>query len=94
MGIAVIMDVGAGAIEERGTQRIDTLAASNDGRLLAAGKLAKRAQRDLDRSGAAARQRHREEIHQGAFCLMPHGGGDILPSRPDHMAGEPLRHAR
>ncbi len=64
MGVAEIVDVGAGGVEEGRAQRIDALAAADHGRLLAAGEFGERAQRCLDRPGAAARQRHRKEIHE------------------------------
>jgi hypothetical protein len=43
MGVAEIMDIGAGGIEERRTQRIDALPASDDRRLFAAGEFSQRA---------------------------------------------------
>jgi hypothetical protein len=93
MGVAIIMDIGAGGIEEGSAQRIDTLGASDDRHLFAAGKLGERAQRDLDRRGAAARQRHREEIHERALRLMPHGRRNVLPASLGHIVGKALRRA-
>ncbi len=93
MGVAEIMDVGAGGIEKRGAQRIDPLAAPDHGDRLAAGEPAKRTQRDLDRRGAAAGERDREKIDQRALGLMPHRQRDILPPRRNNVVGEAFGHA-
>jgi hypothetical protein len=93
MGVAEIMHVGAGGIEERSIQGIDALAAADDSRRFTAGEFSQRAQRDLDRPGAAARQRHGEKIHQGAFGLMPHGRRNVIPPRLDDKEGKALGHA-
>ena len=94
MGVAEIMDIGAGGIEEGRAQRIDALGPPDHGRLLSAGEFGKRAQRHLDRSGAAAGQRHGEEIHQRALGLMPHRRGNVIPLRRDNEVRKALGNAR
>ena len=42
MGVAEVVDIGAGGVEEGGAQRVDALATPDDGRLLAAGELRER----------------------------------------------------
>jgi tripartite-type tricarboxylate transporter receptor subunit TctC len=83
MGVAEVMDIGAGGVEKGRTQRIDALGAPDHGRLLAIREFSERAQRNLDRTGAAARQRYGEEIHQRALGLMPHRQWNIVPPRGD-----------
>ena len=93
MGVAEVVDIGAGGVEESRGERIDALAAPDHGRLPAAAKFRKRAQRHLDRPGAAARQRHGKEVHQRTFGLMPHRLRDIVPPRRDHEARKALGNA-
>ena len=90
VGVAIVEDVGAGGVEERGAQRIDALAAADDGRLPAAGEFRQRAQRQLDRLGAAAGQCHGKEVEQCALGLVARLGGNVLPLRVDDEAGESL----
>jgi hypothetical protein len=92
MGVAEVMDIGAGGVEEGRAQRIDAFRAPDQGCLSAAGEFGERAQRDFDRPGAAARERHGEEIHQRAFGLMPHRRWYVVPPRCSNKAGEALRH--
>jgi hypothetical protein len=93
MGVAEIMDIGAGGVEEGSTQRVDSFAAPDHGRPLAAQKFGERAQRDLDRPVAAAGQRHGKEIHQRTLGLMPHRRGNVVPPRSDDESRKILRNA-
>ncbi|OIQ67516.1 hypothetical protein GALL_509020 [mine drainage metagenome] len=93
MGVAEVMDIGAGGVEESGAQRIDALGASDHGRLSAARKLGERAQCDLDRAGAAPGEGDGEEIHQGALGLMPHLRGNVVPPRCNNVLSKALGHA-
>ena len=81
MRVAEIVDIGGGRIEKGSAQGIDPLDAADDGGLPAAGKFRKGGQRDLDRVGAAAGERYRKQIYEGALSLMAHVGGHILPPR-------------
>src|SRR5262245_33956997 len=94
MGIAEIMDIGGSRIEEGGAQGINTLAAPDDGCLLAAGKFGERAKGDLDRLGAASRQRHREQVHERALGLVPNFRWHVLPSRRRDKTRERWRDIR
>jgi hypothetical protein len=93
VGVAEVMDIGAGGVEEGRAQRIDAFGAPDHGRLLATGEFGERAQRDLNRLGTAARQRHGKEIHERAPGLMPHRRWNVVPPRLDNVAGKALRHA-
>ena len=93
VGVAEIEHVGAGRIQEGRAQRIDALSAADDGRLSAVGEFGERLQRQLDRAGAAARQRDREEIQQRALGFMPDRLRHVVPTGVDHEAGEVLRDA-
>ena len=90
MRVAIVEDVGARAVQEGRTQRIDALAAADDRRLLAAGELGQRLQRELDRLGAAAGDRHGEEIQQRTLGLVARLLGNVLPPGVDDEAGEVL----
>ena len=88
--VAIVEDVGARAVQEGGAQRIDALAAADDGGLLAAGELGQRLQGELDRLGAAAGDRHGEEVQQRTLGLVPRLLGNVLPPGLDDEAGEVL----
>jgi hypothetical protein len=88
VGVAVVEDVGAGGVEEGGAQGIDALAAADDRRLLAAGKFGERFQGELDRFGAAAGDRHGEEVQQRALGLVAGFLRNVIPCRVDDEAGE------
>ena len=93
MGIAEIMDVGSGGVEEGGAQRVQALGASDHGHLPAAGKLSERAQRSLDRPCAATGEGDGEEIHKGSLGLMPHLRGNVVPPRRNNVLSKALGHA-
>ena len=87
MGVAEVVDIGAGGVEEGRAQGIDALGSPDQGCLLAAGESGERAQRHL--TGAArSPQGDRKEIHQGTLGLKPHPHGDVIPSRSDNKAGQ------
>ena len=92
MRVAEVMHVGAGGVEERRAQRVDALGAARS-RWPACRRRTRlqRLQRDLDRVGAATRQRDREEIHEGALGLMPHVRRHILPPRGGDIVRKALR---
>ena len=93
VGVAIVEDVGAGGVQEGRTQGVDPLGPPDDRRLLAAGELGERLERELDRLGAAARDRHGEEIQQRPLGLVARLFRDVFPSGLDHEAGEVLRDA-
>ncbi len=90
MRVAIVEDVGTGAVQEGGGERIDALAAADDGGLPAAGEFRQRLQRQLDRFGAAAGDGDGEEVQQRPLGLMPRLLGNVLPPRVDDEAGEGL----
>jgi hypothetical protein len=90
VGVVEIEHVGARCVQEGRAQRVHALAAADDGRLLAAGKRGERLQGDLDRAAAAARQRHREEVHERALGLVRDVRRNLAPPGVDDEAGEVL----
>src|SRR5262245_17859020 len=58
--------------------------------LLAAGKRGEQLQGDLDRAAVAARQRHREEVHERALGLVRDVRRNLAPAGVDDEAGEVL----
>jgi hypothetical protein len=91
MGVAKIQNVGCGRVEKGRAQRVYAFATTDQGRLLATGKLGERLPRDLDGRGAAARERDGEEIHERALSLVPRGVRHAIPAGFDGKAGEGLR---
>ena len=93
MGVAEIEHIGAGRVEKRRAQRIDTLGPADDRRLPAAGKWRQRLQQRLDGVVAAAGQRHGEKIHRRALGLMHDLCRQIVPSQAHDELGQFLGHA-
>ena len=91
--VAIVEDVGAGGIEECGAERVDALGSPDDGRLPAAREFRERGQRQFDRLGAAACDRHGKEVQQRALGFVTHLLGDVIPGGVGHEAGEGLADA-
>jgi hypothetical protein len=94
MGVAEIEHVGAGRVQKGRAQGIRALAAADDGRLPAIGKLGQRLEGNLHRAGAAAGQRDREEIEQRAPGLVAGRLGNVAPAGLDQEASKVLGNAR
>src|SRR6267142_5621715 len=90
VGVAIVEDVGARGVEESSTQGVDPFGPADDRRLLAAGELGERFQGELDRLGAAAGDRHGEEVQQRTLGLVAGFLRNVLPFRLDDEAGKGL----
>ena len=75
--VAIVEHVGAGGIQEGGAQGVDALGPADDRRLLAAGELGERPEREFDRLGTAAGDRHGEEIQQCTLGLVASAFGAL-----------------
>src|ERR1700692_2623047 len=93
MGVAEVIDIGAGGVEKGRAQRIDALGAPDHGYLFTARKFAERTKRSFDRLGTATGQCNRKEIHERAFGLMPHRRWDVFPPRCTNVSSQALGHA-
>ena len=93
VGVVEIERVGARRVQERRAQGIHAFASTDDGGLPALGKLGEGSQRDLHRPGAAARERHGEEIQQRPLGLVADRVRNVVPPRRDDEAGKVLRDA-
>jgi hypothetical protein len=81
VGVAKVEHIGARGIEKRGGKRIEAFAASDHGRLPAAGKRGERLQRGFNCWFAAAGERHGEEINERALGLMNDRRSKRIPLR-------------
>jgi hypothetical protein len=92
MGVAVIMDIGAGGIENA------ALSASMRSRRPTIVACLPPENSASERSAISTRPVRQpasttEEIHQGTLGLMPHLGWNIVPPSRGDLAGKVLRHA-
>ena len=89
VGVAIVEDVGAGGVEEGGTQRIDALAAADDRRLPAAGEFAPAIFSAIStgsvRQPASATAK---KFSSARLASWRAGVGNVLPPRVGDEAGE------